>query len=197
MDKPNLSEVQSAVLSDVMTSWLLEAQGETMSVILRIPGLDAYFRKIQDAAVQLMPDLRDFETEYHVTLAYASGLSLESITAALPRVVEALRDKSFTFDIGPVQSLVNQKGEGVMYLGVNDSGITNLHFALRKILTEAGAVFTFPGFKGHVTMAYRDTPIDPEALATMNRVPTKIGVMTNPSDFKVTRKAGDEWERLA
>ena len=194
----DLTSDRRSIVADVMADWLREAKaGETMSVILRVPGLDAHFEKVQDRAADLMPDLRDFETEFHVTLAYASGLSMDSIDAAVPEVVEAIRDKSFTLTIGPVTSLVNQKGECVLYLAVNDQGLTDLHFAIRTVLSLGGGVYTFPVFKGHVTMAYRGTPIDEASVSDLNAITPMVSVACGSKDFKVTRKNGDAWERLA
>lgn len=187
-----------AIVESLKAELLIEAQaGETLSVILRIPGLDTFFRKVQDRAEELMPDLFDFETEYHVTLAYASGMTMETITAALPEVLDVIAGKSFTLDIGPVTSLVNQKGEGVLYLAVNNDELTDLHFAIRAILTRFGGVFTFPRYIAHVTMGYRPTPIDGQAVEILNLGTPVVGVVAGSKDVKVTRKSGDEWVRVA
>lgn len=177
---------------------LLEADGagETLSVILRIPSLDATFKRLQKAAAEVIPDLRDFESEYHVTLAYAGGMTLDALLAAVPEVKEALFGQSFYLRLGPAASLVNQKGEGVLYLRVEDEGLAALHWRLRAILSKRGGRFTFPHFKGHMTLAYRDTPIDAAALEQINQLPTMFDVRTSTSDFKITRKNGEAWERL-
>ena len=83
---------------------------------LFIPGLDRELKAIQSQVAKVTPGLRDLETDFHCTLAYASGLDAAGLTAALPGLRQAIAGRSFDLHLGPLADLTNQKGEGVVYL---------------------------------------------------------------------------------
>lgn len=172
------------------------AEGETLSVVLFVTGHDDELRALQDAVAAVAPGLRDFETEYHVTLAYAAGVPPESVHEAVPAARELVARKSFSFEAGPVRDLVNQKGEGVVYLEVESPEIAALAGELRQVLERFGGRFSFPKFRGHLTLAYRDEPITDEERAAMGALSARVSVESGPEDIRITQKDGENWKRL-
>lgn len=176
---------------------LAEVQGETLSVVLFMDPVKDWLADLQKKVVEKVPDVRELtpKDQFHVTLAYASGLDGEKIEAAVPKIRKVLEGESKpTLSMGPLEVLTNQKGEQVIYLAASSDEVSSLHWRLRKLIEASGGKFTFPNFRIHITLGFRDMALTGEELYALRHIASrKVAV---PTRVEITTKAGDSWAKL-
>lgn len=173
-------------------------KGETLSIILRIPEDKAKLvQKVQDKVFSMIPKMGQREQTPHITLSYATGMTKDSIDRIVPKLKATMAQRSFHLVLGPIQELTNHKGELVIYLAAGHPALAEVHGKLRRLIEPAGGKFTWPDFKGHVTLGYRDTALTDTERQKLKLMQVSIPVTITPREVDITRKQGDNWLKLA
>lgn len=156
--------------------------------------------EIQSQVAEKCDNTTKLDKDFHVTLAVADALEEDDVDEIVKKIKPQLEKQNLNLKIGPIDTLVNHKNEGVAYLKVESEALAKLHWDIRKQLEPFGAEFTFPEFKAHITLAYLDKPVTDEQKKSFQDIegqvfngPVKIGVQ----ELKVSIKDGEDWRKVA
>lgn len=133
------------------------------------------------------------EEEPHITLAVAENVQTENIDILVQLLKSFFQDVTFQLKLGPVEQMVNHKGEGVLYLKAENEKLPKIYTTIRNLLEHYGGKFTFPDFKGHVTLLYLDKPIADAQLKNTN---FNNIVNVTREYLKISVKDDDDWRRI-
>lgn len=168
-----------------------------LSVIFDMPANSlASMRQVQNDISKNFDNVTILEEEFHMTLAVADDLPENEIGEIRLKLKQLLDGVSFNLELGPVQDLVNHKQQGVVYIKAYNKDVENLYKSVRKLLENYGGKFTFPDFKGHVTLAYLTDPVTKQQKEKLKQIQFDQVVKIEPENLKISVKENDEWVRI-
>lgn len=172
-----------------------------LSVVLHLDEVAPRLAELRDRVEEIVgkPKESTEGDDFHATLAYAEVPSPENLNELAKKARRAVSSESWPMKLrlGSVSHLINQDEETVLYVAIESASLTRLAKKLRKTIEAGGGKFTFPDWKGHVTLGYY-SDLDDDVLREVERLKVNFNIEVSSDSVDVTTKDEQKnWKKIA
>lgn len=168
-----------------------------LSVIFDLPKeLRSEIERVQKSVLSEFDNVVKTEDDLHVTLAYADDIEESRIEEIRPKLKEMLADVSFDIRLSQLGHLVNKDNQGIIYVDIQSDILKTFYKKVRSFLEGYGGKFTYPEFKGHMTLVYLDKPLSAAQMPFLATVKLNELMKIRPEHVRISVREGDDWIRI-